>query len=283
MSASVAEQVIERSAQDVWAYAADIVRHAEWMTVTDARIVQGDGTQVGARGRERVRFGPFGWDAEFEVSEAEPGRRLAWKSVQGVPFDLTVTLDLEPIGPASTKAMLRGGHPTARPVASAVADGRDGGKCRAGARTLAAQGAGRVGSGHDSGDVMTSLTEFPISARAAAGDLDRARRWYEDRLGLLPEHEDAGGAWYRFAGETWLYLYATPSAGTAKNTIAGWEVKDIETVMAELRERGVIFEEFDLGDVRMVDGLADFGMAKAAWFKDSEGNTYELTEVRQHP
>ncbi len=104
MSGSVAEQVIERSAQVVWAYAADILRHAEWMTVTDARIVQGDGTQVGARGRERVRFGPFGWDGEFEVSEAEPGRRIAWKSVQGVPFDLTVTLDLEAIGPASTKA-----------------------------------------------------------------------------------------------------------------------------------------------------------------------------------
>jgi uncharacterized membrane protein len=74
------------------------------MTVTNARIVQGDGTQLGARGRERVRFGPFGWDAEFEVSEAEPGHRIAWKSVQGVPFDLTVRLDLEPIGPASTKA-----------------------------------------------------------------------------------------------------------------------------------------------------------------------------------
>ena len=57
---------------------------------------------------------------------------------------------------------------------------------------------------------MTSLAEFPISARAAAGDLERARRWYEDRLGLLPEHEDPGGAWYRFAGETWLYLYAKP-------------------------------------------------------------------------
>lgn len=130
---------------------------------------------------------------------------------------------------------------------------------------------------------MRSLAEFPISARAAAGDLERARRWYEDRLGLLPEHEDPGGAWYRFAAETWLYLYATPSAGTAQNTIAGWEVTDIEGVMAELRDRGVVFEQYDLGDVQMVDGLADFGVAKAAWFKDSEGNTYELTEVRQHP
>ena len=130
---------------------------------------------------------------------------------------------------------------------------------------------------------MTALRQFPISARAAAIDLGRARQWYEDRLGLLPEREDAGGVWYRFADETWLYLYATPAAGTAMNTIAGWEVEDIESVMIGLRERGVIVEEYDLGDVRMVDGLADFGVAKAAWFKDSEGNTYELTEVRREP
>jgi catechol-2,3-dioxygenase len=128
---------------------------------------------------------------------------------------------------------------------------------------------------------MTALRQFPISARAAAKDLGRARQWYQDRLGLVPEREDPGGAWYRFAGETWLYLYATPSAGTAMNTIAGWEVEDIESVMTGLRKRGVIFEEYDLGDVRMVDGLADFGVAKAAWFKDSEGNTYELTELRR--
>ncbi len=104
MSSSVSEQMIERSAQDVWVYAADIVRHPDWMTVTDARIVRGEGTQVGARGRERLRFGPFGWDVEFEVAEAEPGRRIAWKSVNGAPFDLTVWLDLEPTGPGSTKA-----------------------------------------------------------------------------------------------------------------------------------------------------------------------------------
>lgn len=126
---------------------------------------------------------------------------------------------------------------------------------------------------------MTTLSAFPISARAAAVDLDRARRWYEERLGLVPEREDPGGVWYRFAGETWLYLYATPAAGTARNTIAGWEVNDIESVMAGLRRRGVVFEDYDLGEVRMIDGLADFGMARAAWFQDSEGNIYELTEV----
>lgn len=104
MSKGVAEQTIARSAQDVWTYAADIVRHKEWMTVTDARVVSGDGTQAGARGRERMRFGPFGWDVEFEVVDATPGRRIAWKSVSGAPFDLEVTLDLEPTGLASTKA-----------------------------------------------------------------------------------------------------------------------------------------------------------------------------------
>lgn len=104
MTSFVARETIARSADDVWVYAADIVRHTEWMTVTDARIVHGDGTQVGARGRERMRFGPFGWNVEFEVAEAAPGRRILWKSVAGAPFDLAVSLDLEPVGPTSTKA-----------------------------------------------------------------------------------------------------------------------------------------------------------------------------------
>ena len=64
----------------------------------------GLGTRTGARGRERMRFGPFGWDVEFEVAEATPGRRIVWKAVDGAPFDLAVSLDLEPAGPTSTKA-----------------------------------------------------------------------------------------------------------------------------------------------------------------------------------
>jgi catechol 2,3-dioxygenase-like lactoylglutathione lyase family enzyme len=123
------------------------------------------------------------------------------------------------------------------------------------------------------------LRQFPISARAAAIDIDRARRWFEDKLGLVPDQTDPGGLWYRFGGDTWLYLYGTPSAGTARNTIAGWAVKDIESVMASLRARGVTFEEYDFGEMRTVDGLIDFGGARAAWFKDSEGNVYELSEV----
>ncbi|OGO59167.1 MAG: hypothetical protein A2V85_14090 [Chloroflexi bacterium RBG_16_72_14] len=104
MTRFATEQTIARPAADVWTYAADILRHPEWMSVTDARIVRGSGTETGARGRERMRLGPLGWDVEFEVADADPGRRIAWRAVSGAPFELEVSLDLEPVGPSSTRA-----------------------------------------------------------------------------------------------------------------------------------------------------------------------------------
>ena len=104
MIKSQVEQLIERSAEEVWAYAADIVRHPEWMGVTDATLLGGNGSDVGSRGRERVILGPFKWDVEFEVSEAVPGRRIVWRSVAGAPFHGEVALDLDPAGPRSTRA-----------------------------------------------------------------------------------------------------------------------------------------------------------------------------------
>ena len=98
------EQLIERPAAEIWAYAADVVRHPEWMTVTDARLMRGTGADVGSRGRERMAMGPFKWDAEFEVAEAVPGRRIVWRSVSGVPFDVEISLDLDAAGPTSTRA-----------------------------------------------------------------------------------------------------------------------------------------------------------------------------------
>ena len=126
------------------------------------------------------------------------------------------------------------------------------------------------------------LKKFPVHASVAAVDLDRAKAWYADMLGLTPDMEGAEGPWYRFADGTWLHLYQTPFAGTAKNTIAGWSVKDIEAVMDELRTRGLTFEEYDFGEgYRTVNGLMSAGGAKAAWFTDSEGNTIELSQVPQ--
>ena len=102
------EQTIARSAEDVWAYAADIVRHPEWMGVTDARIVRGQGTEVGARAVERMKLGPRSIDVEFEVSGSIPARRIAWRVAGGSPLAGDITLDLEPLGPDRTRAVWSG-------------------------------------------------------------------------------------------------------------------------------------------------------------------------------
>lgn len=123
------------------------------------------------------------------------------------------------------------------------------------------------------------LGSFPIYANVAASDIARARAWYEAKLGLSPDLEE-DGLWYQFADGTWLHVYETSFAGTAQNTQAGWSVTGIEDVMAHLRGRGVVFEDYDFGNgMATVDGLIAFGPAKACWFKDSEGNTFEITEV----
>lgn len=102
------EQTIARSADDVWAYAADVLRHPEWMGVTDARITRGKGTDVGSHALERVRLGPRSVDVEFLVSESIPGRRIAWRVVGGSPLSGDVGLDLESLGPERTRAIWSG-------------------------------------------------------------------------------------------------------------------------------------------------------------------------------
>ena len=124
------------------------------------------------------------------------------------------------------------------------------------------------------------LAGSPIHATVAASDLARARAWYKSKLGLVPEVEDPGGLWYRFGDGTFLSVYQTEYAGTARNTQAGWTVTDIEKVMADLRDRGVVFEEYNLGNgMATVNGLLTAGPYRACWFKDSEGNTFEVSQA----
>ncbi len=127
---------------------------------------------------------------------------------------------------------------------------------------------------------MRSIAEYPVYAVLPASDFARARSWYQEKLGLTPSEEAPGNAWYPCADGTWFILTQTPNAGTAKNTAAGFTVKEIESVMADLRSRGIAFEEYDFGEMgRTQDGLIAMGNIKAAWFKDSEGNTIELSQV----
>ena len=125
------------------------------------------------------------------------------------------------------------------------------------------------------------LEGFPLSARLPAANIDRARAWYGEKLGLEPTKVGPmGNLWYS-TGDTWFLVYETPAAGTAQNTSAGWQVTGIEAVMADLRSRGVAFEEYDFPQFKTVEGLVTLPHGKAPWFKDSEGNIIELSEVNE--
>jgi catechol 2,3-dioxygenase-like lactoylglutathione lyase family enzyme len=124
------------------------------------------------------------------------------------------------------------------------------------------------------------LNDGRVATRIPVQDLDRARRFYADKLGLEPSEERPGGLRYRCAsGEFALFQSAGASQGTF--TQMAWEVDDLEATVAALKERGVVFEEYDLPGLTTVDGIAEVAGnypskggrgERGAWFRDSEGN-----------
>ena len=115
-----------------------------------------------------------------------------------------------------------------------------------------------------------------------ATDLDRARSFYEEKLGFTPEHVLDVGVIYRFGKGTGFFLYPSGKAG-AGHTLGSWFVDDIESAVRELGALGIQFEEYDYPDVKTVDGVADLGAELAAWFKDSEGNILAVSHLKDKP
>ncbi len=122
------------------------------------------------------------------------------------------------------------------------------------------------------------LQRSPMYAYIPAKDVARARAFYEQKLGFKPKEETAGGVVYEFAQGTACFLYPTPNAGTSKASQAFWQVEDIEREVAELKARGVTFEEYDAPGFKTVNSIMTAGGAKAAWFKDSEGNLLAVVQ-----
>ena len=116
------------------------------------------------------------------------------------------------------------------------------------------------------------LQNSPLYAYIPAQDVARARRFYEDKLGFRPREEVAGGVVYEFGKGTAAFLYPTPNAGSSRASQAYWQVADIEREVAELKKRGVKFEDYDMPGMKTENGIFTGGGARAAWFKDSEGN-----------
>ena len=123
------------------------------------------------------------------------------------------------------------------------------------------------------------LANARVAGRLPAQDLERARAFYSEKLGLEPVEERPGGLRYIFAAGEFA-LFQSAGAASGDHTQMGWEVDDLDATVSELRARGVVFEEYDLPGFKTVDGIADIegnypskGTGeRGAWFRDSEGN-----------
>ena len=116
-----------------------------------------------------------------------------------------------------------------------------------------------------------------IAATLPAADIGRAKAFYREKLLLEPYQEDPDGSARYRVGETMLLVYQSEFAGTNQATAAGFVVADIEAAVADLKSRGVVFEDLDYGEAKTVDGILTMPTGtKGAWFKDSEANTVGL-------
>jgi len=125
------------------------------------------------------------------------------------------------------------------------------------------------------------LSDCRVQALLAVSDLDRARRLYEQQLGLVPGEEEEEAVRYPCADGTGIGVYRSPqNAGKSPATLAGWFVDDLGQTMDDLASRGVVFEQYDQpGLATDEQRVFDAGRFRAAWIKDPDGNTIALTEI----
>lgn len=124
-----------------------------------------------------------------------------------------------------------------------------------------------------------------IVARLPVQDLDRARAWYAEKLGLTTDETRPGGARY-VIGSCEFALFVSAGRSDGSFTQFGFEVADLRTAVAQLRSNGVVFEDYSEGRLRTEGSIATIqgnypskGSGEyAAWFRDSEGNMLGISE-----
>jgi len=122
------------------------------------------------------------------------------------------------------------------------------------------------------------LKDAPIIPYIPVADVARARKFYEEKVGLKPKEEYAGGVIYECGNGSWVFMYPSAGAGTSKASTAFWAVDDVAAEVADLKARGVVFEEYKIPGIKMENSIASAGGAKTAWFKDSEGNILAISQ-----
>ncbi|MEU6914562.1 VOC family protein [Streptomyces olindensis] len=135
-------------------------------------------------------------------------------------------------------------------------------------------------------DDRNVLAGARVATRLPAQDLDRARRFYAEKLGLEPVDERPGGLLYRCDGAEFA-LFRSTGVSPGTFTQMAFEVDDIDAVAAELKRRGVVFEEVDVPGLRTEGGIAEVEGhypskgargERGGWFRDSEGNLLGIGE-----
>jgi predicted enzyme related to lactoylglutathione lyase len=125
---------------------------------------------------------------------------------------------------------------------------------------------------------MGLLERALVESTIPAQDLERARRFYAEKIGLTPASEERIGLRYRLADGTRFRLFRSGGKASGAHTQMALMVEDLVATLQELRSRGVQFEEYDSPGLKTTDGIADVGYARAAWFKDSEGNLIGISQ-----
>ena len=124
------------------------------------------------------------------------------------------------------------------------------------------------------------LSESTVYGVLPATDIERAKKFYEGTLGLKPADIPTNSGFVLYSTKQGTFLVYTTQAPGGAATALGFVVDDLAAEMADLRKRGVVFEEYDLPGLKMVNGVVDMGkMGKGAWFKDSEGNIISINQM----
>jgi predicted enzyme related to lactoylglutathione lyase len=124
--------------------------------------------------------------------------------------------------------------------------------------------------------IMLKITES--AATLPAQDIARARKFYEQKLGLTPDEVGPDGGVFYKTGNTGFLVFPSMGKPSGDHTQLGFDVEDVPATVNELKKSGVKFEDYDFPGLKTEDGIADMGGSKGAWFKDSEGNLIAIGE-----
>ena len=112
----------------------------------------------------------------------------------------------------------------------------------------------------------------------AVNDVDRAKQFYVEKLGLTSKDIGVSDVFMLKSGDTDLSVYKSEFAGTNKATLLTFEVDDIEAEVRELKDKGISFEHYDLDGLTAEGDIYKGPGMKTAWFKDPDGNILSLIE-----